>query len=149
MATLIAENLKAAPLPKSTLIVARLDGRLYVVDFSERPQQADPFDIDWDISRAKILLGKIQQTRTRLVTLEEVELQNVTSTVGRPAPTLTVHGAIDGKNNTMTVIPKITIYEGGLMQGKCRATATNFDILLEGSYILNTVEVTLHQSGRR
>lgn len=155
MATsIVAENLKAAPLPKSTLIVAREDGRLYVVDFSERPQQADPGDIDWNISTSKIVIGKLQQTRTKLLTLEELEFENVTTPVGRtvsgvPAMELTVFGSLDGKNDTITVKPAVITDADGYVLAKCRVTARNFALQLRGSYILNTVQVTMHQSGRR
>lgn len=155
MATsLIAENLKAAPLPKNTLIVAREDGRLYVVDFSERPQSSDPADIDWDVSISKVLISKIQQTRTRLVTLEELEFENVTTPSGRiingvPALELSVFGSLDGKNYDSTTTPKLDIDEGGYVAAKCRVTAKNFGIQLRGSYILNTIQVTVHQNGRR
>lgn len=148
MATLVADNLKAAPLPKNTLIVAREDGRLYVVDFSERPQLADPNEIDWDVSTAKIQIAKIQQTRTRLITMEEVELENVTTPPGRQK-SLTLFGSLDGKTDTIKVNPTISEYDGGFISAKCRVTAKNFGLQLQGAYILNTVQITYHQNGRR
>lgn len=149
MATVLAENLKAAPFPKNTLLVVREDGRIYCVDFSERPQRADPREIDWDVSISKILLSKIQLTRSKHVTLEEIEMESVTNTLQNGAPKLTVLGSTDGKTDTITVQPIITENEGGFVQAKCRVTAKNFGVMLQGSYILNTVSVTVHQNGRR
>ena len=154
MATLIAENLKAAPLPKNTLVVAREDGRLYVVDFSERPQRSDSAEIDWDVSIAKIIVGKLQQSRTRLLTVEEVEFENVTHS-GQSLPgasadlQLSLSGSLDGKNESFTVIPTTSIDDDGYVLAKCRVTAKNFSLQVVGSYIMNTVQVTVHQSGRR
>ena len=65
MATISVEEFKQVPLPKNTVAVARADGRIYTVDFTEMPQLDDPGAIDWDVSVAKILIGKIQQSRER------------------------------------------------------------------------------------
>lgn len=154
MATLVAEALKKVPLPKNTVAVAQEDGRIYLVDFTENPQLDDPGQIDWGISVAKLLIGKIQQTRTRLLTLEEIEIENIVHTdqflPGTLVDTkLTVFGSLDGKTDTITVNPKISEDDGGYILAKCRVTAKNFGIQLCGTYNINTIQVTLHQNGRR
>ena len=52
-----ALNLRLIPAPKDTMIVARQDGRLYVVDFREFPHLDDPAAVDWDISVSKLVVG--------------------------------------------------------------------------------------------
>lgn len=154
MATISADNLKLVPLPKNTLVVAREDGRLYTVDFTEFPQLDDPAMVDWAISVSKLMIGKLQNTRTKLLTLEEIEVENIVHTQQFPTGSvkdfqLTVFGALDGHNNDITVDPHVSLDEGGYVKAKCRVTATNFGIQIRGTYNVNTVQVVFHQSGRR
>jgi len=154
MATLTAENLKLVPLPKNTMVVAKQDGRLYTVDFSEYPQLDDPGAVDWNASVSKLIIGKLQNTRTRLLTLEEVEIENVVHTEQFPSGSVkdfqvTLFGSLDGHNNEITVEPTVARDFGGLVKVRCRITATNFGIQIRGTYNINTLQVTFHQNGRR
>ena len=105
-----APNLRLIPAPKDTMIVARADGRLYVVDFREYPHLDDAASIDWNLSVSKMIVGKLEQVRTRHVTLEEIEFENVVQT-SQPAPGtttdmgITVFGSQDGKNIDSTTTP--------------------------------------------
>lgn len=154
MATIIAENLKLIPLPKNTLVVARRDGRLYVADFTEFPQLDDPGIVDWSISISKIIMGKAQANRTRLLTLEELTVENIVHTGQIPEGAtedfeITVFGSMDGKNISKTVKPVIQIDDGGFIKAYAHVTATNFSIQLRGTYNLNTFTLTYHNHGRR
>lgn len=142
------------PTAKRTMFVARADGRLYSVDFSESPQLDDPALIDWNLSVAKILIGKMQLSRTRYITVEEIEFENATHT-GQPPPgatadlALTIYNSMDGKNPTSTVNPTIVDDGGGLLKAVARVTGQNFSIQLRGNFNLNTLVLTTHQNGRR
>lgn len=154
MATVSSDTLKQVPLPKNTMVVAREDGQLYVVDFTEFPQLDDPALIDWDLSVSKLIVGKIQPTRTRMVTLEEIECENIVPTGQFPVGSdkdfqITVFGSIDGKNNEITREPYMDIDEGGYVRANCRLSAKNFQIQLRGTYNVNTISVTFHMAGRR
>lgn len=154
MATLVAENFKQIPLPKKTVAVARRDGRIYMLDFAEYPQADDPGLIDWDISVSKILISKIQMSRTRVQTLEEITIENIVHTEQyAPGTTkdveVTVFGTLDGKNEALQFEPTTVIDEDGFIRANCRATATNFGIQLRGTYSVNTITVTIHFAGRR
>lgn len=154
MATVIAENLKQVPLPKNTMIVARDNGRLYVVDFTEFPQLDDPSVIDWDISVSKMLIGKVQSTRTSMITVEEIECENIVHTSQFPAGAtadfkMTVYGSLDGKNQELQVDPHVKTDEGGYVNAQCRMTAKNFSVMIRGTYNINTLTVTVHNAGRR
>jgi hypothetical protein len=149
-----ANNLKQVPLPKNTMIVAREDGRLYVVDFTEFPHLDDPAVIDWDISVSKMIIGKIQQSRRQLQTLQEIECENIVRTEQFPEGTtkdfqMTVFGSLDGKNQEIEVEPTIASEDGGYVKAVCRVTAKNFEIQLRGTFNVNTVVVTMHPAGRR
>lgn len=154
MATVIAENLKKVPLPKNTMVVARENGRLYTVDFTEFPQSDDPTQVDWTLSVSKILIGKLQNTRTKLLTLEEVAVETVVHTEQFPPATLqdfqlTIFGSLNGRSNDIVSTPTISIDDDGLVVAKCRLTATNFGIQIRGTYNINTLQVTFHNNGRR
>lgn len=154
MATLIAEGFKQIPLPKKTVAVARKDGRIYMLDFSEHPQDEDPTFIDWEISVSKLLIAKLQLSRNRMQTLEEVTIENIVHTEQAPAGVtkdveLTIFGTLDGKNEAMSIEPYTQIDSGGFIQANCRLTARNFGIQLRGVYNVNTITVTIHPAGRR
>ena len=144
----------AVPAPKDTLIVAQQSGRLYTADFREYPQLDDSTAVDWDISIAKIIVGKLTQVRTRYLTLEEIECENTVQT-SQPAPgtstdlKLTVFGSLDGKNNDFTVDPTVVDRDNGYVKAVCRATAKNFAVQLRGTYNINTIVLTFHNHGRR
>lgn len=151
---LIGDNLKEIPLPKNTVAVAQEDGRIYTVDFTEFPQIDNPDSINWDLSVAKLILSKIQLTRTSLGTLEEIEIENIIHTDQFPAGTnvdteLLVFGSLDGKNDVITTKPVISVDENGYALAKCRVTAKNFAIMYRGAYNINTIQVTIHKNGRR
>lgn len=152
--SLVNESFKQSPLPKNTVAVAREDGRIYMVDFTESPQLDDAGSIDWGLSISKLIVAKVQQVRSRLGTLEEIEIENITHTDQRPPGALTdteltVFGTLDGKNDTLTVMPKVAIDDGGYILAKCRVTAMNFAIQLRGTYNINTMVITIHNNGRR
>lgn len=154
MATITADSFKQIPLPKKTVAVAREDGRIYMLDFSEQPQADDPSLIDWDLSVSKIILSKIQLARTRVQTLEEITMENIVHTEQYPPGTLkdvelTVFGTLDGKNEALQIEPTTVIDSDGFAKANCRVTAMNFGIQLRGTYNINTITVTIHPAGRR
>lgn len=149
-----AFNLELIPAPKDTMIVARKNGRLYVVDFREYPHLDDPGAVDWDISVSKLIVGKIQETRTRHLTLQEIELENTVQTMQTPPGvvddmSITVFGSLDGKNIDSTTSPVIRERDNGYVHASCRVTAKNFSIQLRGTYNVNTIVLTYHNHGKR
>lgn len=149
-----ALNLRDIPAPKDTMIVARLDGRLYVADFREFPHLDDPGAVDWDISISKLIVGKIQQNRTRFLTMQEIEVENTVATGQLPSTgtadlELTVFGSTDGKNTDQTVKPTIVERDEGYVHAVCRTTARNFEFQIRGTYNINTIVFTYHNHGKR
>ena len=149
-----APNLRLIPAPKDTMIVARADGRLYVVDFREYPHLDDAASVDWNLSVSKMIVGKLEQVRTRHVTLEEIEFENVVQTF-QPAPGtstdmgITVFGSQDGKNIDSTTTPHIAERDNSYVRARCRVTAKNFQVQLRGTYNINTITLTYHNHGKR
>lgn len=153
MAT-IADNLKQVPLPKNTMVVARENGKLYLIDFTEFPHLDDPSVVDWDLSVSKLMVGKIQMSRSTLGTLEEIECENIVRTAQYPTGTIqdfqmTVFGSLDGKNQAMSVEPTIASEDGGYVKAVCRLSAKNFEIQIRGTFNVNTLVVSMHRAGRR
>lgn len=142
------------PAPKDTLIVGRADGRLYVADFREYPQLDTPSKVDWTLSVSKIIVGKLEQNRSRHLTLEEIELENVVQTMqSAPGTTtdmgITVFGSQDGKNIESTTTPHIAERDDSYVRAQCRVTAKNFQVQLRGTYNVNTITLTYHNHGKR
>lgn len=153
MAT-VNEALVSISSAKNTMIVAQLDGRLYTVDFTDHPELDYPDAVNWDISVSKVILAKVQHSRTRHQTLEEIEFENVYPTGQVPAGytgdyEITVFGKTDGGAEDLTVSPTVVQEEEGYIRAVCRATAKNFSIQLRGTYTLNTIALTYHLHGKR
>ena len=100
------------------------------------------------------MLGKIQHTRTRHLTMEEIEFENIVHT-GQIVPEgtsdveLTLFSSQDGKNISEISNPTVAISDGSYMKYVTRKTAQNFSIQLTGTYNLNTISLTFHNAGRR
>lgn len=120
---------------KESLALVAANGEVSVVDFSAG---AD--------SSGVLILGKLQATRTRLLTLQKVEVENVEA-----AATVSLYTqlSLTGKGVSSTV-------QGGLISSaenfrsfSFRNTAVNHSLLLIGKYNLTTVEITYTLGGRR
>jgi hypothetical protein len=149
-----AYDLELIPAPKDTMLVARQDGRLYVVNFSEYPHLDDPSAVDWCVSVSKLIVGKVQERRSRHLTLQEIECENTVQTNQSPPGSstdmkLTVFGSMDGKNVDFEIDPHIVERDNGYVHAVTRATAKNFQIQLRGTYNINTMVLTYHNHGKR
>lgn len=151
MAT-ISEQFRFTPLPKKTIIVARADGRLYKVDFSDALAYETPELIDWNISKAKAIFGKFQHTRKQNITVEEIELENVVDTeeiaTGEQFAVVIPY-SLDGKNIAGTITPALAEQSGNYRHMMTRLTAKNFSIEIAGRFNLNTIQLKYHLAGNR
>ena len=146
--------MQTTPLPKNTLIVAQENGRLYKLDFTEYPHLDDPGLVDWEVSVSKIVIGKIQQTRQRFITLEGFDVENIVQTNQFPVGSskdfdATVFVTLDGKNVVREVTPALVSRDGANAVFACRQTGQNFSIQIRGTYNINTMTVTFHNHGKR
>ena len=101
-----------------------------------------------------MLVGKVQATRTSVITVEEVECENIVHTSQYPSGAvvdfkMTVYGSTDGKNQDLQADPYIAQDLGGYINAHCHLTAKNFSVMIRGTYNVNTITVTVHNSGRR
>lgn len=98
-----------------------------------------------DVSSGVAILGKFQYTRTRLITILRVELEN--SETLNPA-VVTSMTSIDGK--TITLVPGTIKYTvEGLIQYNFRTTAINHSLIITGKFNLVAAILTYIVNGRR
>lgn len=142
------------PLAKRNIGVLTKTGRTYRLDFSERPQEIEPEDVNWDISLSKAIFGKFQFSRSRAVTLDEIEFENILHTTHIPPGSVvdlkvTVPYSIDGKNITGIKDPMVLSDTPEYIRCAYRVSGRNFSVQLSGQFNINTFILTGHMSGRR
>lgn len=96
-------------------------------------------------SEGVMMLGKLQYTRTRMITLLETEIENV-----EQASTLSVstNASLDGKNYT-NIEGTEALDTEGLRVHNFLSTAKNHTIVLIGEFDAATVQVTYTINGKR
>lgn len=139
---------------KRTLGVLMSSGQVYRVDFTEYPQLPDPDKINWELSQSKLIVGKIQNSRTRTVTLQELELENVIHTGEIPAgetldTVVKIAYTLDGHTNEALYTPALLRGSGEYQKYGARITGKNVSIQLSGHFNVNTLIATLVNNGRR
>lgn len=143
------------PLPKKNLTVLLPTGRVYRVDFSEKPFIESPEKINWSISYGKMLLGKFQFGRSRTLTVDEMELENIYDpgfpTGDSPTQNLSIQlsAAINGKDTDYTVTPTILERTEDYVRCAARLTGKNLSLMVSGQYNVNSFTLTCHNHGRR
>lgn len=143
------------PLPKRNITCLQPDGRVYRVDFSEKPFLENPELINWDISYGKMVIGKFQLTRNRFLTVDEMELENVYNPgfpIGElPAANLSIRlsAALNGKDTDTIIDPVIVERTDDYVRCATRLTAKNLSILIGGQYNMTSFTLTSHIHGRR
>lgn len=96
-------------------------------------------------SSGVMLLGKYQYVRTRLLTLDSIEFENV-----RQGNTFAVYDmiAIQGKSTT-TYPTYLALSEGNYRRYTLRATGVEHSILAIGNFYMTSFQMNFHSSGRR
>lgn len=120
---------------KESLAFVANDGSVQVVDFSTAAA-----------SSGVIILGKLQFSANRFITLLGVELENIDTV----SDTLSVDSqvSLDGKNFTLTSGTSSEEADN-FREYKFRSTAKNHSIVLAGKFNLVTVQVRYTLAGRR
>jgi hypothetical protein len=120
---------------KENFAFLKSDGQIDVVDFS----------VSNPSSSGVLILGKLQQTRNRFISLEGVEVENA-----QEGDTLDVHSqvSLDGKNFTVTE-GFLATSDPNLKTYNFHAEGKNHSIGLIGKFNTTTVQVTYVQSSRR
>lgn len=128
-----------ADAPRKSIAFLKADGSISVVNPS----------VTFASSKGVILLGKFQYVRSRLMSLEGLELQTV-----HPTQTATAYDLVSASGGTIESVEKVQGYETsapGESQRtyKFHKTGVNHSILLIGGFFLSSFVLTFHIHGRR
>lgn len=120
---------------KESIAFLLADGEVKVLDFSVSATNSD----------GVVILGKLQYTRSRTITLQGVDVENVESSSSLSVTSLV---SLDGKTTT-----KVAGYEKysaeNLRKYAFKVTAVNHSLLLIGKFNLTTLFITYTLNGRR
>lgn len=121
--------------PRQSLAFLQIDGSIQLVDFS----------VSNPASNGTMLLGKYQFVRPRLLTLDEINLENFR--VGA-AFSLTNMYTLDGKNYLYS-IPTLVQSTGLYRKYQTRVTGLNHSLLFQGAFEICSNVLVFHISGKR
>lgn len=129
----------ATDAPRRSIAFLSPNGQVYVVNPS----------VTFAQSNGVILLGKFQYSRSRLLSLEGLELQTV-----HPNQSASAYNLYSATGGTVESVQKVQGYEtsvAGQSQRtyKFHKTAINHSILLIGGFFLSSFILTFHIHGRR
>jgi len=119
---------------KKSLAFLSANGTIEVLDFSTAAT-----------STGVVILGKLQYTRGRTITLQGVDVETI-----KTASTLELTSlvSLDGKTTTKTV-GEVSYTAEGIRKYSFRVTAMNHALLFLGKFQLTTVFITYTLNGRR
>lgn len=110
----------------------------------------DIYDTDFPAASA-LLLGKFQYVRSRLMKLEEIEIEGPQNTaiVSSPNFSCALLPSTDGRNFDAPIPLSPTRISGGLVEYHCHNTARNHSLLLKGAFSVSTVQLKFVAAGDR
>lgn len=128
-----------ADAPRRSIAFLKSDGSVHILNPS----------VTLGTSKGVILLGKFQYVRSRLMSLEGLELQAV-----HPNQSAVVYDLYSATGGTIESVQKVQGYEtsqSGQSQRtyKFHKTAVNHSILVVGGFFLSSFVLTFHVHGRR
>ena len=128
-----------ADAPRRSIAFLKSDGSVYLVNPS----------VTFAQSNGVILLGKFQYVRSRMLTLEGLELQTI-----HPTQAAVAYDLVSNTGGTIESVTKIQGYEtsqSGQSQRtyKFHNTGANHSILIVGGFFLSSFQLTFHVHGRR
>jgi hypothetical protein len=110
----------------------------------------DIYNTDFPANGA-ILLGKFQYVRSRVMQMEEIEIEGPQNTAVVPSPAFSVvlMPSTDGRNFDAPVPLTARSISGGLATYDCHRTAKNHSILIKGAFSINTLQLRFVPGGER
>lgn len=105
----------------------------------------------YEASQGALLLGKFQYVRSRMMQLEEIEIEGPQNTAIVPSPNFSVAllPSQDGRNFNSSVSLSDPTISGGLATYTCHHTAKNHSILIKGAFSINTLQLKFVPGGER
>ena len=104
-----------------------------------------------ETAEAALLLGKFQYVRSRMMRMEEIEIEGPQNTAIVPSPNFSVFllPSQDGRNFNSPVALSDPTISGGLATYTCHHTAKNHSLLIKGVFSINTVQLRFVPGGDR
>lgn len=104
-----------------------------------------------DAHAGVLVLGKFQYVRSRVMQIEEIELEGPQNTAITPSPTMSVVllPSTDGRNFDAPVTLTASYLSGGLATYFCHATAKNHSIAIKNAFLVNTIQLRFVPGGER
>lgn len=113
--------------------------------------QSDIVDVTYDAMVGALILGKFQYVRSRLMKMEEIEIEGPQNTAIIPSPNFScvLLPSQAGRNFDAPIPLSPTSISGGLVEYHCHNTAKNHSLLLKGAFSVNTVQLKFVPAGDR
>ncbi len=128
-------NAAVTEIPKQSIGFLQANGTVVTVDFSVKSVS----------SSGILILGKYQYVRARLLTMEEINLENIQANA---IFSLTLLTAFDGKNYTQSV-PTLSYSSGLFRKYNTRKTGVNHSLLFKGGFNIASVVLVFNLHGKR
>ena len=93
-----------------------------------------------------VIFGHIEQMHARLVTILSAEFEGLQAS---PAPVVSLLSSTDGYSRNAATQMQYSTSSADVMQFHSTATAKNFDLVLEGSFVLSTAMIRVMNNGYR
>lgn len=125
-----------AETPRASIGFLQSDGQILLVNFSFGSTSRN----------GTMILGKYQYVRSRLITLEEIILEDIK--IGDTF-ILTCLSSLDGKNVSTKTVPVNSKTSQDVKKYNLRQTAINHSLLMQGNFYMVSIELVFHIAGRR
>lgn len=104
-----------------------------------------------DTFQGALVLGKFQYVRSRMMQIEEIEIEGPQNTVITPSPNFSVVllPSTDGRNFDTAVPLTASYLSGGVAKYYTHKTAQNHSLLIKGAFSVNTVQLKFVPGGER
>jgi len=103
-------------------------------------------DMDAALGGGVALFGRMQLTRSRLLTLQRTEIEGLELF---PVPVITALGSVTGAARSTQTELVISAQDAAYAETQSRLTAMNFDIAVEGGFQLTTFLLEAMNHGKR
>jgi hypothetical protein len=105
----------------------------------------------YEAAQGALLLGKFQYVRSRMMQMEEIEIEGPQNTAIVPSPnfSLALIPSTDGRNFDAPITLTPRSINGGLAVYNCHHTAQNHSILIKGAFSINTLQLKFVPGGER
>lgn len=122
---------------KQAMAFMSYSGKVVVADVTGRIPAED----------SVVLLGKFQLVRTHGLSIQGVEIENITTT--ETEFTCLLLSSLDGKNTDFISAPALAQSSSNYRRYSCRATGKNHMLELTGTFHITTAQINFVNAGRR